>query len=204
MRIIKTGFIGITIAASFTLSACNSGSQQIEHSDYDHHDEMESEKGHDHSTIEEHHDEIDNEAEMHREHESIRGNFAHKDIIILDSPYQAGPTTDKELQDVVNAYLAMKNAFVNDDAAGADRAAADMAKKVKAVDRQPLKGEGEKAWKQHASLYTDKLAELQHVHGLEEKRSYLGHISEIVYCTVKSFRFKRRNGALCRLLSDGF
>jgi hypothetical protein len=31
---------------------------------------------------------------------------------------------------------------------------------------------------------------MQHVKDIEEKRSYFSHISEIVYCTVKSYALK--------------
>lgn len=53
-----------------------------------------------------------------------------------------------------------------------------------------LDGKGLEAWEDHISLYDDKLQEMKHVKGLEEKRSYFSHISEIMYCTIKSFGLK--------------
>jgi len=61
---------------------------------------------------------------------------------------------------------------------------------VSAVDKHQFTGEGEKAWQQHSSLYLEKLKELQHISGLDAKRSYFSHLSEIAYCTVKSFDLK--------------
>tara|TARA_R110000850_G_scaffold186878_1_gene312780 strand:+ start:785 stop:1495 length:711 start_codon:yes stop_codon:yes gene_type:complete len=180
------------IVAFMMLGACN-GNRQNEHGDHDHehHEDMqEAEGAHDHSMMEEHHGEMEREQDMHRQHESIRDNFAHQDIIILDNPYTASDADNEELKDVVKAYLQMKNALVKDNAATADKAAAKMASAVEAVDGSTLRGEGKEAWEQHASLYTNKLAEMQHVTSLEEKRSYFSHISEIVYCTVKSFGLK--------------
>ena len=185
--LMSTSFVALTI-----LGACN-GNQQNEHGDHDHehHEDMEAKDGaHDHSMMEEHHNEMEQEEAMHQQHESIRDNFAHQDIIILDDPYWAGKLVNQEMKEVLNAYLEMKNALVNSNASAADKAVAKMSSMVEAVDGSSLEGEGKEAWEQHASLYKDKLAEMQHVQGLEEKRSYFSHISEIVYCTVKSFDLK--------------
>lgn len=175
-----------TLAALMLLGACSSNTQN-EHDDHNDHEEMEMNKSHNHSQMEKNHNEQEGKENSHGQHESIQDNFAHQDIIILDKPYQAGEAVNRELEEVVNAYLEMKNALVNDDAAGVDKAAAQMAENVEAVDGSLLQGEGASAWQQHASLYSNKLAKMQHVEDLEEKRSYFSHLSEIVYCTVKSF-----------------
>lgn len=191
MNTMKSILMATTIAALMLLGACN-GNQQNEHGDHEHHDEMEAtEAGHDHSIMEEHHNKMEQEENIHRQHTSIRDNFAHQDIIILDDPYRADAAVNQDLEEVVDAYLEMKNALVNSNVAAADKAAVKMAEKVAAVDGSSLKTKGTEAWEQHASLYTAKLAELQHVKNLEEKRSYFSHISEIVYCTVKSFDLKK-------------
>lgn len=180
-----------TLATLLLLGACNSNSQNEQgNDDREHHDEMDSKEGHDHSQMGDNHNEVKEEESMHDQHESIRDNFAHQEIIILNNPYQIETAVNLNLKEVVNAYIELKNALVNDNAARADKAAAKMRQKVVAVDGSLLKGEGESAWQQHASLYSDKLAEMQHVEGLDEKRSYFSHISEIMYCTVKSFDLK--------------
>lgn len=179
-------------AGTMALAACNSNPQN-EHGDHDHehHEEMEEREGdHNHSQMEEHHKEMEGEESMHRQHESIRNNFTHQDILILDNPYRASDAVNRELKAVVHKYLEMKNALVKDHISAVDKAAADMVEKVAAVDESTLKGKGKNTWQQHASLYTGKLAEMQHTTSLEEKRSYFSHISEIVYCTVKSFGLK--------------
>ncbi|MEQ9442797.1 MAG: DUF3347 domain-containing protein [Cyclobacteriaceae bacterium] len=178
-----------SLATLTILGACN-GNQPKEHGDHDHdhHDEVEVQEGaHDHSTMEGHHNERELEEAMHGPHESIRDDFAHQDILLLDAPYRESAAVNQAMKKVLDAYLEMKNALVNSNAAAADKAAALLSSRVEAVDGSSLKDEGKEAWEQHASLYKTKLAEVQHVQGLEEKRSYFSHISEIVYCTVKSF-----------------
>jgi flagellum-specific peptidoglycan hydrolase FlgJ len=181
MKAMKLILMSTAFAAVAILGGCK-GNQQNE--------EMGAEQSQNLSQMEEDQPKMENEQDMHRQHESIRDNFAHRDIIILDDPYQAGAAANLQLKEVVNAYLEMKNALVKDNLSAADKAAAEMAGKVEAVDGRLLKGDGKKAWEQHASLYTSKLAEMQHVKDIEEKRSYFSHISEIVYCTVKSYALK--------------
>lgn len=179
MKTMKAIFMSTSLAALTILGACN-GNQQNEHGDHESHENMK----------EEQHNEMEQEEAIHRQHESIRDNFAHQDIIILDDPYRASAAINQEMKKVINAYLEMKDALVNSNASAADNAAAKMSSMVEAVDGSSLEGEGKEAWEQHASLYKNKLNEMQHVQSLEEKRSYFSHISEIVYCTVKSFDLK--------------
>lgn len=207
MNTLKSILMISTLAALLLLGACDSNSQNEDRDhDREHQDEMESKDGHDHSQREENHSEMKEDESMHDQHESVRDNFAHQNIIILDNPYQVEAAVNLNLKEVVNAYIEMKNALVNDNAAGADDAAAKMVQKVEAVDSSLLSGEGESAWQQHASLYSDKLAEMQHVEDLEEKRSYFSHISEIMYCTVKSFDINEEielYATFCPMAFDG-
>jgi 5S rRNA maturation endonuclease (ribonuclease M5) len=178
-------FVTLTVSCLLALTACNNSAQQ---NTGDAQQETERTK------------------DMHLEHQSIRDNFAHQDIIILDDPYRAGADVNRGLKEVVNAYLEMKDALINDNVAGVDKAAAKMAQKVGTVDGSSLKGEGESAWQQHFSLYSDKLTEMQHVEGLDEKRSYFSHISEIMYCTIKSFDLKKEielYAIYCPMAFDG-
>jgi len=142
---------------------------------------------------------------MHKQHNNLAENFAHKNIVILDEVYTINEQTRAELEEVVDAYLLMKNALVNDDRVATDKAVNLMLSKIKAVKPDNLDGQGLDAWKDHISLYEDKLKEMQHVNGLEEKRSYFGHLSEIMYCTIKSFGLKEGNlyAIYCPMAFDG-
>lgn len=124
----------------------------------------------------------------HIQHESLQQNFAHKDIIILKNPNLLEEENENKLKEVIKAYLAMKNAFIVADSKRIDSAAQAMLEHVKSVDPKNINGDGKEAWLQHASGYESKLTELLHIKGLEERRSYFSHLSEIVYCTIKSFK----------------
>jgi hypothetical protein len=100
---------------------------------------------------------------MHIRHNSLANNFTHKDFIILDQPYQPGESTKAELDQVVNAYLQVKDALVNDDIAEADKAASVMSEKVTAVIPTKLEGKGLEAWQNHQALYLAKLDEMKHI-----------------------------------------
>ena len=129
--------------------------------------------------------------EMHKQHESLAENFAHKDIVILDHPYQPAQATRTEMEQVIDAYLQVKDALVKDDEDAVNKAAGVMAEKVVAVVPTKMEGKGLEAWQNHKALYEAKLKEMQHMSGLENKRSYFSHISEIMYCTIKSFGLKQ-------------
>ena len=142
---------------------------------------------------------------MHQQHNTLANDFAHKDIVILDEIYPVNEQTQIELEEVVDAYLLLKDALADDDAVAADKAIGLMLSKIKEVKPDKLDGEGLIAWKDHLTLYDDKLQEIQHVKGLEQKRSYFGHISEIMYCTIKSFGLKEGDlfAIYCPMAFDG-
>jgi hypothetical protein len=129
--------------------------------------------------------------DMHQQHNSLEENFSHKDIIILEHPYQLAEATKTEMEQVIDAYLQLKDAFVKDDEQATDKAAGLMAEKVAAVVPTRLEGEGLEAWQNHQKVYEAKLKEMQHIKGLDSKRSYFNHISETMYCTIKSFGLKQ-------------
>ena len=130
---------------------------------------------------------------MHKQHNSLAEKFAHKNIVILDHVYQPVNKTKAELEKVIEAYLQVKDAFVKDDELATNRAVELMSEKVVAVIPTKLEGKGLEAWRNHQTLYEAKLKEMHHIKGLENKRSYFSHISEIMNCTIKSFGLKQGN-----------
>lgn len=184
----KKSFLQLgVLSIFFILASCGRSAQQgAEH----HHGGMPAEHGsmsgqHQHETI---------PGAMHEPHESLADNFKHKDIVILDQVYQLdGETAKAEMEQVIEAYLQVKDALVKDDENAVNEAANLMAERVSAVVSAKLEGKGLEAWQNHKALYETKLKEMQHIKGLENKRSYFSHISEIMYCTVKSFGLKQGN-----------
>jgi DNA repair ATPase RecN len=142
---------------------------------------------------------------MHKQHNNLAENFPHKNIVILDEVYPVNKQTQAELEEVIDAYLLVKNALVNGDVAATNKTINIMLGNIKAVKPEKLDGEGLDAWKDHISLYQDKLKEMQHVKGLGDKRSYFSHISEIMYCTIKSFGLKEGDlfAVYCPMAFDG-
>lgn len=142
---------------------------------------------------------------MHKQHINLAENFAHKDIEILDNAYAVNEHTKAELEQVIDSYLLMKEALVKEDEKAVDKAIDDMSNKVAEVKPETLDSEGLRVWKDHSSLYEEKLKEMRHINGLENKRSYFGHISEIMYCTIKSFGLKQGNlyAIFCPMAFDG-
>lgn len=142
---------------------------------------------------------------MHKQHTSLAENFAHKDIAILEEKYPVGEETQKELEQVIDAYLQVKDALVKDSEEAVNKAVGMMAEKVLAVVPAQLEGKGLEAWQNHKALYETKLKEMEHTTGLENKRSYFSHISEIMYCTIKSFGLKQGNlfAIFCPMAFDG-
>lgn len=130
---------------------------------------------------------------MHAKHNSLADNFAHNDIIILNEVYRPDSITISGLEQVVDAYLQIKNALFQDDVATANGAVGLMADKVTSIGSEKFSGKGLEAWNNHQVLYLSKLKEMQHVNGLIENRSYFSHLSEIMYCTVKSFGIEQGN-----------
>ncbi len=147
----------------------------------------------------------ENASAMHKQHNNLTENFSHKDILILENPYQLAESTKTEMEQVIDAYLQLKDALAKDDETSADNAASLMAEKVLAVIPTKLEGKGLEAWQNHQALYESKLKEMQHIKGLENKRSYFSHISEIMYCTIKSFGLKQGNlyAIFCPMAFDG-
>jgi len=143
--------------------------------------------------------------DMHKQHNSLDENFSHKDIVILNQVYQPANETKAELEKVIDAYLQVKNALVKDDELATDKAVELMSEEVAAVVPTKLEGKGLEAWKNHQSLYEAKLKEMHHIKGLENKRSYFSHLSEIMYCTIKSFGLKQGNlfAIFCPMAFDG-
>ena len=126
---------------------------------------------------------------MHVQHISLADNFVHSELIVLPDAIDPGPSVRNSLSEMVKAYLEIGNALTKDDLKAADAAIAEMLEKVKATDALSITIDEKGAWNQHAALYSAKLQEMLHVQNLEAKRSYFGHISEAMYCTVKSFEF---------------
>ncbi|HEY9114555.1 MAG TPA: DUF3347 domain-containing protein, partial [Bacteroidales bacterium] len=173
-------YVGV-IAVFLTITACGGANQQKEQS-------QNSEYSNSEPMTMNHQDE--GKTNMHSEHNSLADNFAHQNIVILKTPYPVSETTKAEMELVVDAYLQVEAALFNEDVEAANKATDLMAEKVFLVVPTNLDGAGLEAWQNHQSLYEAKLKEMKHADGLANKQSYFSHLSEIMYCTIKSFGLK--------------
>lgn len=141
----------------------------------------------------------------HEEHARLANDFTHVDLTIPDRIHSVTAATRLIMGAVVGHYLELKDALVAGDTASADQAAARMADAVARVPSFELAATARRAWSQHAAVYESQLSQLQRVRKIAAKRSYFAHISEIVYCTLKSFDMANRRMFVdyCVMAFDG-
>lgn len=70
---------------------------------------------------------------MHSQHNNLADNFAHNDIVLLDEVYRVNEQTKAELEEVIDAYLLLKDALRDDNIVFADKTIDLMHKKIKEV-----------------------------------------------------------------------
>src|SRR5665648_464366 len=134
----KKRFLQIgTLSVIFLLSACGGNNHQKAN--------KQSEKSAEQGTMANQNPE-GNTTDMHKQHNSLAENFSHKDIVILEHPYQLAEATKTEMEQVIDAYLQLKDAFAKDDEQATEKAIRLMAEKVAAVVPTKLEGEGLEAW----------------------------------------------------------
>jgi hypothetical protein len=140
----------------------------------------------------------------HESHEMLRNRVAHRGIVVLDDIYKTTPATRHSMARILDEYAYLRDSLVEGEIGKVDSTAQSMLAAVEAVPTGDLRREGREAWEQHASLYSRTLRELAHATSLKEKRSYFAHISEIVYCSVKSFGLgdKLSNVYFCPMAFD--
>lgn len=126
---------------------------------------------------------------MHGTHKNIKDDFAHKNIIILEPPFIVSDSSKIEFEQALASYFSLRDALFEDNIPNADKAANTMLENIKNVPSSTFNEEQSNVWQQHKSLYKKTLTELLHIKSIAEKRSYFSHISEILYCSVKSFQF---------------
>lgn len=119
--------------------------------------------------------------------EDLHGNFAHKELVVLDDPVAVPAQFTTALGQMHQNYRAMAQAFVNDDARAADAAAQKMREQVESLDVEGLDAKAKDAWQGHRKVMRTSLHQLTSAEDIESKREHFSHISEAMYCALKSF-----------------
>ncbi len=118
---------------------------------------------------------------------AVREDLSHKNLVILDERYDTPPAFIAQLQAVFQAYLSLKNAFVASDMDSVNDLSRGMEKAVAKLEASKLTGEGLVAAENHKSVLKHSLSQLLDKGSLREKRVHFSHISEALYCSIKSF-----------------
>jgi len=119
--------------------------------------------------------------------ESLHGNFAHKELIVLEKVPQVPPAFTSALDAMYGQYLEMAKAFASDDIQAANAAAEQMRRNVEGLDVAGLDAQAEEAWASHRTVMRTSLHQLTSAEDMEDKREHFSHISEAMYCALKSF-----------------
>ena len=144
-------------------------------------------------------------ATPHAGHRSLQDDVRHRGIEIPDSPYRTTLQLRHSITRALDEYRDLSAALVEDNSAKADRAAVAMQEALRQVSTDSMRSDGARVWRQHAELYEKVLRQFQHEDSIALKRSYFAHLSEIVYCTVKSFSLgaKLSNVFFCPMALEG-
>jgi hypothetical protein len=119
--------------------------------------------------------------------EDLHGNFAHKELVVLDDPVEVPAEFTTALGQMHQHYRDMAQAFVADDAEAADAAAQKMREQVENLSVDGLDTEAKDAWQSHRKVMRTRLHQLTSAEEIESKREHFSHISEAMYCALKSF-----------------
>jgi hypothetical protein len=145
------------------------------------------------------------EKEMHEEHKGLANEFVHSsNIVVLEERQTVTDGFSQGIAGFYKEYLNLEDAFVNHELEKVDIYADTMMVQLPAIDTTGLNDKSVEAWLNHSAAYTQVLKEMRHVEGLEEKRGYFAHLSEVMYCTFKSFELKNvvANAAFCPMAFD--
>jgi Cu(I)/Ag(I) efflux system membrane fusion protein len=103
-------------------------------------------------------------------------------------PLSVNQNAKDELQPLYGAYMAFKDALVNDNFAEAQKAAVHMQTGLDAVDMAVFSGPSHDAWMTFSRDLAKALEHVLHYQGLEELRKAFQHVSETMIALTRSFR----------------
>ncbi|MFH2065081.1 MAG: efflux RND transporter periplasmic adaptor subunit [Pseudomonadota bacterium] len=103
-------------------------------------------------------------------------------------PLSVNQNAKDELQPLYAAYLAFKDALVNDNFAEAQKAAGHMQSGLEKVDMAVFSGPSHDAWMTFSRDLTKALEHVPHYQGLEELRKAFQHVSATMIAMTRSFR----------------
>jgi membrane fusion protein, copper/silver efflux system len=107
--------------------------------------------------------------------------------VIPDYSAQAPSAFKNQLQNVVNAYLKVKDALVNDNAATAKSEAGNAVDVVKKVDMSLVKGEAHEFWMEQQEALLHHFQQINKTNKIEEQRNEFNFLSTAMISTIEGF-----------------
>ncbi|NOX46957.1 MAG: DUF3347 domain-containing protein [Chlorobi bacterium] len=115
---------------------------------------------------------------------SHENNQGHKDGMNATETPEA---FQKQLKEVVNEYLVLKDAFVASNEADAEAAATKTLAALDKVEMGLLKGDAHMEWMGQLKLIKSNLNGIVQMKGIEMKRSHFTSVSENLSAAIESF-----------------
>ena len=120
------------------------------------------------------------------DHESVNAGHDSKN----DSGHQSGepdPALKKQLQDVFDAYIPMKNAFVASDAEEIQKRAQLVRDNLQAVDMELLKGDAHMKWMGFLEVMNPEISAIGNAADLSKQRIAFAKFNDAFYGALETF-----------------
>lgn len=119
--------------------------------------------------------------------EGLHANFAHKELVVLNHPSEVPAAFTNSLGAMYKQYVEMATALGSNDVKAADAAGKRMSMTVESLQPTGLDAEAKAAWASHREVMRTSLHQLTSARDIERKREHFSHLSEAMYCALKSF-----------------
>lgn len=119
--------------------------------------------------------------------QELNRDFAHRDLIVLKQPAETSYAFRIGLANLYHRYLALHKAFTANDATRIDEIASEMRFSAESLETGTPTQAANTAWKGHRQVMTTSLHQLSESESLQDKRVHFSHVSEAMYCALKSF-----------------
>ena len=135
--------------------------------------------------------------------EGLQANFAHKELAVLNE-VAVPPAFSEGLGAAYGRYLEAAAALVTADIPQLDEAATKMREVVDGLQAEQLDGAAREAWLGHQEVLRTGLHQLVTASDLATKREHFSHVSEAMYCALRSFGGIKQsvNVAYCPMAFD--
>lgn len=119
--------------------------------------------------------------------EAQRPDFLHTELVVLKDAPPVPPAFTAALDLSLDDYFALSASFAADDPGAVKTRAAAMLGKVEALDARGLEPEAARAWASHREVLRASLHQLLQAEDLGTRREHFSHVSEAMYCAIRSF-----------------